>query len=175
MKCPACNKELKEIGVSGVKVDVCDGGCGGIWFDSHELKAFDEPHETTGETLLNTARDTSLIIDRSGKIGCPRCQDVTMMKHFFSVKHSVEIDECAACGGIWLDPGELGQIRKQFDNEEDRKQAAKIYFAEVLGDDFAAMKATEEEKLHKTRRIVNIFKFICPSFYVPGKQDWGAF
>jgi len=24
-------------------------------------------------------------------------------------------------------------------------------------------------------KISNMFRFICPSYYIPGKQDWGAF
>lgn len=33
-----------------------------------------------------------------------------MMKHFFSVKKEVELNECESCAGIWLDTGE--QYRK---------------------------------------------------------------
>jgi len=52
MNCPACNRELKEKPVSGIKVDVCENGCGGIWFDNFELKKVDEKHEAIGEDLL---------------------------------------------------------------------------------------------------------------------------
>jgi hypothetical protein len=37
------------------------------------------------------------------------------------------------------------------------------------------MQAQDEEKLAKTRRVANVFRFICPTYYIPGKQDWGAF
>jgi len=29
--------------------------------------------------------------------------------------------------------------------------------------------------LESARKIANAFKFICPSYYIPGKQAWGAF
>ena len=175
MKCPACENILQEMTVGGIAVDVCKGGCGGIWFDNFELKKFDEPHEFAGEALLDVERDESLIVDHTKRLKCSKCDDVVMMRHFFSVKKGVEVDECPGCAGFWLDAGELRKIRSLFKTEEERHKAAEEYFEEVFGDHFKAMKAQSEEKLAKTRKIVNLFRYICPSYYIPGKQDWGAF
>jgi len=175
MKCPACSNVLQEMTVGDVTVDVCNGGCGGIWFDQLELKKIDEPYESAGQALLDIERDDNIVVDRTKRLKCPRCDDVVMMRHFFSVKKQVEVDECPGCGGFWLDAGELRKIRILFDTEEQRHQAAKDYFAEVFGDEFAAMQAESAEKLAKARKISNMFRFICPSYYIPGKQDWGAF
>jgi Zn-finger nucleic acid-binding protein len=175
MKCPACSNQLQEATVSDVTVDVCKGGCGGIWFDHFEIKKFDEPHESAGDELLQTERDAELTVDHTKKLKCPKCDDIVMMRHFFSIKRQVQVDECPACGGFWLDSGELGKIRSLFNTEEERHKAAQEYFSEVFGDQFAAMKAESEEKLKKARKIANMFRFICPSYYIPGKQDWGAF
>ena len=41
MKCPACYNELTPRRAGQITVDVCDGGCGGIWFDNFELKRVD--------------------------------------------------------------------------------------------------------------------------------------
>jgi Zn-finger nucleic acid-binding protein len=97
------------------------------------------------------------------------------MRHFFSVKKEVQVDECPGCGGIWLDAGELGKIRSLFETEQERHEAAEQYFAEIFGDKLKAMTAEDEAKLQKARKISNMFRFICPSYYIPGKQDWGAF
>ena len=97
------------------------------------------------------------------------------MRHFFSDKKKVEVDECPGCGGFWLDAGELANIRSLFETEEQRHKAAQEYFAEVFGDEFAKMNAESEEKLQKVQKIANMFRFICPSYYIPGKQQWGAF
>ena len=175
MKCPACENMLQEMTAGDVAVDVCKGGCGGIWFDQFELKKFDEPHESAGEALLDIERDESLVVDYSKRINCPKCDGVVMMRHFFSVKKGVEVDECPNCAGFWLDAGELRKIRSSFNTEEERHKAAEEYFEEVFGDDLKAMKAENEEKLAKTRKIVNMFRYICPTHYIPGKQDWGAF
>jgi ribosomal protein L37AE/L43A len=39
---------------------------------------------------------------------CPRCGGDLSERHAEHVK----IDECAECGGIWLDKGELDQLRR---------------------------------------------------------------
>ena len=120
-------------------VDVCRGGCGGIWFDKFELNKFDEPHESAGEELLEIEQDESIIVDHTKRFKCPRCDDVVMMRHFFSVKKDVEVDECPGCGGFWLDAGELGKIRGLFNTEEERHKAAKEYFSKVFGGELSAM------------------------------------
>ena len=175
MNCPACGNVLQTMTVSNIAVDVCEGGCGGIWFDNFELKKFDEPHESAGEELLDIEQDPSITVDRSQRLKCPKCDDVVMMRHFFSVKKEVEVDECPGCGGFWLDAGELCKIRILFDTEQERERAAEEYFSEIFGGEIAAMEAEDQAKLDKVRKISNMFRFICPSYYIPGKQDWGAF
>ena len=51
MKCPVCNRQLQEMRVADIVVEVCQNGCGGIWFDNYELKKVDEQHEAAGEAL----------------------------------------------------------------------------------------------------------------------------
>jgi hypothetical protein len=113
MKCPACFNQLTETQVGSVAVDVCQGGCGGIWFDAFELQKVDEQDETAGEPLLNIERDERLVLDRSHKRECPRCTDVKLHRHFFSAKRRVEVDQCPNCAGYWLDAGELAMIRAE--------------------------------------------------------------
>lgn len=125
MECPACGNQMQEVTVGDVKVDVCKGGCGGVWFDQFELKKFDEPHKSAGAELLDVERSQGTAIDRTKKLNCPRCGDFKMLRHFFSVKHEVEVDECPNCAGYWLDAGELrgrgcrpGQSRQSPENRE---------------------------------------------------------
>jgi Zn-finger nucleic acid-binding protein len=175
MKCPECENQLQEMTVSDVTVDVCKGGCGGIWYDNFELKKFDEPHESAGEELLDIERDESIVIDQTKKRNCPKCDDIVMMRHFFSTKKEVEIDECPNCGGIWLDAGELEKIRNLFSSEEEKKAAAEKYISEIFKEDFAVQQVENESQANRIRRITRIFRFICPSYYIPGKQSWGAY
>ena len=96
MNCPACSNELTQMTVGDVTVDVCKDGCGGIWFDNFELKKFDEPHESAGEELLDIERNPDVQVDHEQRFNCPKCDGIVMMRHFFSVKHKVQIDECPA-------------------------------------------------------------------------------
>jgi hypothetical protein len=57
----------------------------------------------------------------------------------------------------------------------ERKQAAQEYFSELFDPDLAVERAKTMEDLRKARRIAYAFRFICPSYYIPGEQDWGAF
>jgi uncharacterized protein len=113
MKCPACFNELTQFQVGDLTVDVCQGGCGGIWFDAFELQKVDEAREIAGEPLLHIQRDEGLIIDQSRKRECPRCAGVKLHRHFFSAKRRVEVDQCPNCAGYWLDAGELALIRAE--------------------------------------------------------------
>jgi Zn-finger nucleic acid-binding protein len=113
MKCPACFNELTTRRAGGIAVDVCRGGCGGIWFDAFELQKIDELSEPEGEALLNIERDEAVIVDQSLKRACPRCSDVKLQRHFFSAARRVQVDECPNCGGYWLDAGELALIRTE--------------------------------------------------------------
>ena len=175
MRCPTCGNSLRELKTGEITVDVCHGGCGGIWFDNFELRKVDEPSESVGESLLDVPRDENLFIDHTQKRNCPKCVDQAMQRHFFSIKRSVEVDECPACAGMWLDYGELGKIRTQFESEAERKKAAQDYFSEIFDEKLAAMKAESQQKVKKARTIARLFRFICPSYYIPGDQDGSAF
>jgi uncharacterized protein len=168
MKCPACGRILMEMEVAGIKVDVCRGGCAGIWFDQYELKKFDEPHEAEGLALLDVDRDPSVNVDHSAKRECPRC-DTPMMRHFYSFSHEIEIDECPRCAGFWLDQGELAAIRDQFDTEEGRESAADEAFSKLFGEELARMETESRSQCENTGRIGNILRFLCPSRIFSGR------
>lgn len=175
MKCPACNTVMEEVTVADITVDVCKKGCGGIWFDRFELQKVDEPHESAGESLLQIAAEGKVALDPSQRRMCPKCEGIVLMRHFFSVKKEVVVDECPSCGGYWLDFGELGSIRGQYSSDDERKKAAEEYFENIFGGELKRMQEEGEEKLKKAKKIARMFRFVCPSYYIPGKQDWGAF
>jgi len=113
MRCPACFQELTAVQVGRLTVDVCQGGCGGVWFDAFELQRVDEEIEAAGEPLLTIQRNADLVVDRSRKRECPRCSGIKLHRHFFSAKRQIEVDECPNCAGYWLDAGELAQVRAE--------------------------------------------------------------
>jgi Zn-finger nucleic acid-binding protein len=138
MICPACSQELCHLDAGGgVFLDVCDEGCGGIWFDAHELKRLDEAHEMPDSPALAVrpaagasapaasgpeehggavgavSRRPQVACEGAPKRTCPRCECVKMRRFFYSAKRQVEIDQCGGCGGTWLDNGELQKIRAE--------------------------------------------------------------
>jgi Zn-finger nucleic acid-binding protein len=176
MNCPVCENELSEMVVDNITVDICKGGCGGIWFDHKELDKFDEPHEAAGESLLDVEKDENLKVDHDKRRECPRCSDkIIMMRHFSSVKREIEVDECPKCGGNWLDTGELLRMRNAFRTDKEKDKAAGKYFAEVFGTELKETREESGKKLARARKFAHMLRFICPSYYIPGKQDWGAF
>lgn len=176
MNCPACSRALTTVTAGPITVDVCSGGCGGIWFDHFELKKVDEQSESVGAELLQVPRDPSLSVDLEQRRSCPKCgPEMVMMRHFTSVERKVTIDECPNCGGIWLDAGELAEIRTEFPSEAARQEAARKAFSEMFDSQIAAAEATDKADAERAQRFAHALRFICPSTYLPGKQAGGAF
>ncbi|HEV2209519.1 MAG TPA: zf-TFIIB domain-containing protein [Verrucomicrobiae bacterium] len=125
MKCPACFNSLTQLQIGSLVVDVCQDGCGGVWFDAFEFQRVDEESESAGEALLHIRRDPKVVVDPARKRDCPRCAGMKLQRHFFSALRRVEIDECPNCAGYWLDAGELAQIRAER-TENARRQEAKL-------------------------------------------------
>src|SRR3954470_20984663 len=65
VECPVCSNTMTKMEAEGVTVDVCAGGCGGIWFDWFELTHLDEAEESAGEKFLEVDRDPTLQVDLS--------------------------------------------------------------------------------------------------------------
>jgi Zn-finger nucleic acid-binding protein len=113
MRCPACSNALTAKQVGKLSVDICYGGCGGIWFDAFELQQVDDATEGAGQLLVQIERDSRIVVDPARKRECPRCPDIKLKRHLFSPSSKVEVDECPNCAGYWLDAGELEKIRDE--------------------------------------------------------------
>lgn len=107
LKCPACKNPLREKGAGGMTLDVCYGGCGGIWFDAKELDRVSAQAATTLHTIWAVPTTGVKLTDPRL---CPRCAEQVLERKWFSDQQKVEIDQCPQCGGIWLDPGEFSRI-----------------------------------------------------------------
>ena len=174
MNCPACGTAMTEVAAGSVKVQACKGGCGGLWFDEWVLGKVDEPAQSAGETLLHIEQNPNITVDPSQRYKCPRDPDIVMMRHFWSVKRDVTVDECPKCEGIFLDPGELAEIRSDYASDADRHEAAKAYYGEMFDTQIAGLVKKDEKKLATAQKISNIFKFVSPRYYMAGKHDWGS-
>ncbi|MBK7207399.1 MAG: zf-TFIIB domain-containing protein [Elusimicrobia bacterium] len=174
MDCVNCGKLLSELRVDDLTVDVCGEGCGGVWFDAAELKKVDEKAEGHGEKLLKGLPAAGSSRRNSEKGRCPRC-GVGLRRYFFSPAKTFEIDECAQCGGVWLDGGELAALRDLPGSEEERRTAARNQFDAMFRTELGALASQTQNDSDRAHRFARAVRWVLPSTWLPGKQKGGAF
>jgi len=168
MKCPSCNLKLCEMSAGELRVFVCQGGCGGLWFGRFELLKLDKKSLGTGSRLLNIPRADGVRFFRDVEAICPHCETSLLLRHFFSRERDVEVCQCAKCGGFWIDAGALASLVKSgFETEDKQKQAVVSYFEIVFDQRIAKMNLHIEDVMESARSIVKIFLFICPEKFQP--------
>ncbi len=160
MQCPVCKNQMIEISENGVVLDVCEDGCGAIWFDQFEFKKFDEPHEEATDKLFNIKLNPNSSVDKNKKQSCPRCENMILMRHFFSMKRKVEIDECPQCAGVLLDSGELQQIRALFSSEQEKKKFTQQMIDEKFGDDLRVIHDKSKADYDRIKRALGFISFL---------------
>jgi Zn-finger nucleic acid-binding protein len=112
IKCPACGKVMEKIYIpdAGVNIDICLDGCGGIFFDNRELEKFDGKNENIDKLIKSIDGKEFIPVNDNELRLCPVC-GAAMLK-MGAAEGTVQIDVCQACGGKFLDNGELQKIRK---------------------------------------------------------------
>ena len=154
MNCPACGRALTEVAAGEVMVDACRSGCGGLWFDHREIKKLDDANEEAGDALV-FERGAGVQVDASARRKCPKCPDTVMMRHVYSPRRPVEVDECPSCGGFWLDGGELARIRTEA-SQADEDHA----FANSYAEKIASAAVASEGEVARENALTGIFRFL---------------
>ena len=121
---------MVEEDFGGILVDICKNGCKGIWFDFKELKDLDENHEGVGKVLEEALKSPRKNDTDRGPLKCPKC-GINMREHKYKHAKEVNVDECYACGGFFLDSGELKKIRDNYMNEDERETYVKKLVGET--------------------------------------------
>lgn len=134
LRCPACGNEMQKIFIpsQGINIDICTQGCGGMFFDNREFKMFDEKHEQLDDMIQAVENNEFKAVDESLPRYCPAC-GAKMVKNHASIRKEVQIDECYACGGKFLDHGELTKIRSQYETELERSNDIMKYIYNEVG------------------------------------------
>jgi Zn-finger nucleic acid-binding protein len=107
MNCPACKGPLRQKSAGGMTLDVCYGGCGGIWFDQSELERTDPRASISLHTVW---RDPNTKVSLTEPRVCPRCPSHVLERKIFSDLVRVVVAQCPSCAGLWLDEGEFRRI-----------------------------------------------------------------
>lgn len=165
MNCPVCATKLTPVEAERLTVDVCLGGCGGIWFDNFELQKLDEIDDLASKMLVNVKPRPDIPVDYSLRRHCPRCTNIVMMRHYYSPRRRVEVDECPSCGGFWLDAGELALIREEHIGEQAQQVAVAEYLAAASASILGPMRSAGGENTARARRIEQLFRFTRPIKY----------
>ena len=106
--CPACGRKMSKIFINtfGFYVDICTGGCGGMFFDKAEVESFIQQHKEMYELISYTDKVHDIYENKVRK--CPICHKE--MRKMAIPTTNVEIDICDTCQGKFLDKGELDKI-----------------------------------------------------------------
>ena len=175
MRCPACDGTLAQHVERGIALDVCERSCGGVWFDAFELSKFDKPSEPVSRALLDSVSRKSATNRKDGQRRCPKCPNTILHRFFSSVRRHVQIDECPECAGVWLDAGELAAIRREFMSEQQKDAAADKQFDRLFGAELRAEIARDKAAEQRAKKIAHALRFICLSYWLPGKQPGASF
>ena len=110
MNCPNCDQLLSEIQLGSVQVDICEGGCGGIWFDGAELDKVEHEHRDAKEVPVKITRRENPPPECRKARHCPRCGTVRLEKKIPRLGSAIDFDRCPHCHGYWLDHGALEKL-----------------------------------------------------------------
>lgn len=107
INCPKCKVKMKQIYITRpdtvVLVDSCRE-CEGYWFDREELEKVLDFETMRMDLEFDPSPDHEAVFP------CPRCQgEMETM-----ILYHINVDICRACSGIWLDKGELKEIRNEY-------------------------------------------------------------
>jgi Zn-finger nucleic acid-binding protein len=96
-----------------VLLDICQNGCGGVWFDAAELAQLNQTVPAGKKPLAEIICDPAITVDPERIRKCVRCRGVKLERKLFSLGTGVILDRCPKCAGTWLDHGELETIREE--------------------------------------------------------------
>ena len=160
MKCPACQNELDESVVAGIKIAACRGECGGLWIDRFQFKKIRVLKPGTGHSLLMIERSEGVKIYRGAEHACPACETTLLHRHFFSADEDTEINQCSKCRGFWID---LAGLAKLYSIPRDqRKEAVSKYFATVINKKMYEMRLLHDDMAQQAQVLTIILQFLCP-------------
>lgn len=107
MNCPKCDHRMAPVVFEEIELDRCEH-CGGLWLDMLEL---DKIRARGGSERIDDGPvDVGRRHDAIDRIACPRCT-AAMIRMVDREHPDVHYEMCSTCGGIYLDAGELHELR----------------------------------------------------------------
>ena len=107
--CPRCNIPLEMTHLRDNELNICPA-CHGMWLDTLEFKHLTSERDVyKDDTVPKTFQKRAISENEIKYLPCPRCKNLMIKRNFKKIS-GVIIDLCRL-HGVWLDPGELEQIR----------------------------------------------------------------
>jgi uncharacterized protein len=160
MNCPACEKELKKTIVAGITVHICQGECGGLWFDRFQTKKLQALKQGIGNSLVTIERAEGVKFYRGAEHTCPACKTTLLYRHFFSAEWDTEINQCSKCRGFWVDLA--GLAKQQALPLNQKKQAVENYFKHFIDEKLAEMRLIHADMAEQAQVLNLILRFLRP-------------
>lgn len=160
MRCPACENELVMRKVSGVKIEVCQSSCGGLWFHPSQIKKIKRLQPGAGYDFLFCEKAEGVKTYRDSEHPCPNCKTTLLYRHFFSREDDLEVNQCSKCAGFWVDAGGLAKII--ISKKEEKKELIKNYFSVIMNEKIPKMNLANQDIAEAAELITVIFKFLIP-------------
>jgi len=112
--CPRCDIPLEATTYAGVDIESCTR-CGGRWLDPDSLKAIvdtPEPAPSGGQPGVGVEPGRVNLASNQAKqdVRCPSCGEV-MEPFNYAGDSGILLDKCQRCNHIWLDVGQLEDVR----------------------------------------------------------------
>ena len=106
--CPICKCELENVSKCGNDLDICPE-CHGIWLDNREFKRLTSARDVYKDDSIPCEFLKKPLENKKGYLPCPICGALMPRRNFRRIS-GVLIDICRD-HGVWLEAGELEQIR----------------------------------------------------------------
>lgn len=107
--CPEDLVALQPQTLHGLTLDVCPR-CAGVYFDEGEIAALQSKGpEVLEEVEESLAPGGLAFVESPVPKRCPGCRK-PMRAYAYRYSSDIRLDGCEACGGIWVQDGELAKI-----------------------------------------------------------------
>jgi Zn-finger nucleic acid-binding protein len=107
-QCPRCQKALDIHQYNSFQLDRCSS-CEGLWLEPQEFKILTSEFSVYRDDSSDPNFQRQALPKIEGYLPCACCSKLMVRQNFKGIS-GVLIDLCIHCG-IWLDKGELKQIR----------------------------------------------------------------
>lgn len=149
--CPRCKDRLEVHHYNGYQLDQCVN-CQGLWVEPQEFKVLTNELDVYRDESSEPNYIKKPLPRAEGYLPCACCSQLMTRQNFKAIS-GVIIDLCINCG-VWLDQGELKQIRSfiasgGLDKAQDRQLSKNKQHLEQLDDRVSDLELMEK-MLHKT-------------------------